>query len=194
MDLKNEWTKKGNKLMPYDREDLLGKGFKPETVSFLAEVGLPDKCAPNLEFQSECYDDATYPFSYSDYFDDPDPIYAGCYVIGIWNILGESPICVDVNFEDRIITIYDDGWIGGMSDSGSSREYIINNSVAQLTDSILVYDRFFETYSFEKESLQKLDLLKNELKDIDSAYNEPNSFWKNELEVRLIKILAANKK
>ena len=184
----------GNQLLTFDKKVTQEIGFKPETFLFLTEVGLPDVCAPNLEFQSEYFDGLAFPFLYSEYYDDPGSQYSGYYVIGLWNILGECPMCIDINSDDRIVAIHDDNWLIGLSQPGASTVYLINNSLRQLADSILAYSKFVRSFSFEEKSLHAIEFLKNDLIKIDSAYNMPNSFWKNELEVKLIRTIADSKK
>lgn len=161
------WRDKGNAVIKFDYEDVKAATSSTKYAKYLSEYGLPEDAAPYLNFDNSAYKDEE--FMLADDFDDPD----GYFVIG-FTATGNG-ICIEAE-SDKVV------WV----DSDNGEVYLMNSSLEQLYECMLVYAEFVEKTG-EDYTEEAINSLEDKLREIDEEaleadkYEEAMPFWAEEI-------------
>ena len=177
------WTSYEDNLSPLSPESLVGLNLKPETASFLTNVGLPSDAAPFLSFVQNNADIYNTINKLTQYYDFLEPDFEKYVVIGSCS---DGDI-IAVNTEDNDIVVWLDH-----EDYFSS--LFFNSSINSLAECLLIYRDFIQNilrengedaYINSEFTDEQFDSLKQKLSAADFKAITEDGFWKSSLEMEL---------
>lgn len=177
------WTSNEDNLSPLSPESLVGLNLKPETASFLTNVGLPSDAAPFLSFVQNNSDGYITINKLTQYYDFLEPDFEKYVVIGSCS----DGDVIAVNTEDNDIVVWLDH-----EDYFSSRFF--NSSINSLAECLLIYRDFIQNilrengedaYINSEFTDEQFDSLKQKLAVADFKAITEDGFWKSSLEMAL---------
>lgn len=177
------WTSYEDNLSPLSPESLVGLNLKPETASFLTNVGLPSDAAPFLSFVQYNADIYNTINKLTQHYDFLEPDFEKYVVIGSCS---DGDI-IAVNTEDNDIVVWLDH-----EDYFSS--LFFNSSINSLAECLLIYRDFIQNilrengedaYINSEFTDEQFDSLKQKLSAADFKAITEDGFWKSSLEMEL---------
>lgn len=190
-EFKRVWTSiTDDKLIAYRYEEMANCTLKKDTKDFLAIAGLPDECSPNLFFHEKLSSLNLISLKESLLLERDDLIYH--YLIGISD---NTSICIDANDEDKIVIIdieYPAEIDAGMK--GRIPIQLMNSSVGQLAECLLVYLQFWldiqkekKGGTFSSESTEaRTAYLQSMMYKIDPPCMDEEAFWPAQTDERAL--------
>ncbi|MHA6530700.1 SUKH-4 family immunity protein [Paenibacillus sp. BAC0078] len=171
----DNWDKETYGLVKYDHLFIDTFSLSQESKHFLIKAGLPESAPPFLTFESSAKGGGV---RLTEKYNDAEPLYSKYIYVGFTG--SGHPICINEENDEVIYIDYDK----------DNEEVIINSSIAQFAESLLVYVDFIKKIKAEngrrafierKATRDLLQWITNRLEEIDPDSLTQGSLWGEEL-------------
>ncbi len=183
-EIKNTWKSNKEKLVHFSADRLLGLRLKPDTITFLTNVGLPEDAAPLLSFVNDSGDEFFAIKRLTEQYDlEPAEDFEKFIIIGSCH--DGDVIAIDTSKNDEIVWLDHENYFSSL---------YFNSSLSAFMSCLIAYRNFVQTVQKDNGedafmesnfSDKHFETLKQQLTIADKRAISEEGFWNTELQMEL---------